>query len=97
MADLARRAAQEGLSVRAVEELVRSGRDGRKRSDLAASPRTRDPHLRHLESELQRQLGTAVRIHLGKGATGRIEIPFFGTDDFERVTELLLGSDAGRF
>ena len=94
MADLARRAAVEGLSVRAVEELVRRTRDGRSRQAGAAA--SRDPHLKHLETELQRQLGTAVRIQLMKDATGRIEIPFHGADDFERITELLLGAEANR-
>ena len=47
-------------------------------------------------AELQRELGTAVRIQVGKDAKGRIEISFFGADDFERVTELLLGAESNR-
>jgi ParB family transcriptional regulator, chromosome partitioning protein len=95
MADLARKAAAEGLSVRVVEDLVRNGRGAREK------PRERsgsagDPHVKHLEAELQRELGTAVRIQLGKDAKGKIEISFFGADDFERVTELLLGAESNR-
>lgn len=91
MSEMARRAAREGLSVRAVEEQVR------RRQEATEKPRDATPngaggaHLRHLESELQRALGTAVRIRTGKGDTGRLEIPFYSTEDFERVTELLLG------
>lgn len=96
MADLARRAASEGLSVRVVEELVRSGRGAKKKDREKSARPASDPHVKHLESELQRQLGTAVRIQVGKGASGRIEITFYGPDDFERVTELLLGAEAGR-
>ena len=95
MADLARRAADEGLSVRSVEELVRNNRSARKKSG-ASRGGAGTPHLRHLESELQRLLGTAVKIHIGKADTGRIEIPFYGSDDFERVTELLLASETTR-
>ena len=97
MADLARRTVDQGLSVRAVEEQVR-----RTRAAPAPPPRaaTRKPvgagdaHLRRLEGELQRHLGTQVRIHPGKGSSGRVEIPFYDHDDFERVMEVLLGPDA---
>jgi ParB family transcriptional regulator, chromosome partitioning protein len=91
MADLARRASKEGMSVRAVEEQVR-----RRQEPPRATPTTNGtggPHLRSMESELQRAFGTAVRIHTGKGETGRVEIPFYSSEDFERVTELLLGGD----
>ena len=92
MAELARRVADEGLSVRAVEEEVR------RRRASAPEPATRgkrasagaDAHVRHLESELQRRLGTAVRIHVTRERGGRIEIPFYGDEDFERLMELLL-------
>jgi ParB family chromosome partitioning protein len=98
MADLAREASEQGLSVRAVEERVRT-----RRGSSAAAPaapreaeRPADPHVRHLEEELQRALGTAVRIRVGGGRSGRIEIPFYNADDFDRVLELLLGAEAGR-
>lgn len=95
MAELARRAIGEGLSVRAVEEQVR-----RQRSAAAAksgeTPATDvpapsgDPHVRAMERDLQRRFGTPVRIHAGRGRSGRIEIPFYNEVDFERVMELLL-------
>lgn len=92
IADLARHVAREGMSVRAVEEQVR-----RRRSAPVEKPPSPNgaggAHLRRLESELQRALGTAVRIRAGKGDTGRVEIPFYSTEDFERVTEILLGGD----
>ena len=104
MADLARQAAESGMSVRTVEERVRQMRPG---AAAAASPSPRstmagvrdamdDPHVRHLEAELQRALGTAARIRLSSGKAGRIEIPFYNADDFDRVVELLLGAEAER-
>jgi ParB family transcriptional regulator, chromosome partitioning protein len=96
IAELARRAAEGGLSVRVVEEMVRTARAGGSREAESKQKPGADPHLRHLEAELQRLLGTAVRIHTGRGETGRIEIPFYGADDFERVTEFLLGTEASR-
>jgi ParB family chromosome partitioning protein len=96
MADLARRVAEEGLSVRTVEELVRTSRAPRGRATAKSKRQATAPHLRQLETELQRQLGTRVRIHLASGNSGRIEIPFYGVEDFERVTDLLLGAEASR-
>lgn len=97
MAELAREASDQGMSVRAVEERVRT-----RRGPAAAQPAPReaerpaDPHVRNLEEELQRALGTAVRIRVGGGRSGRIEIPFYNADDFDRVLELLLGAEAGK-
>jgi ParB family transcriptional regulator, chromosome partitioning protein len=95
MSGLARRAADEGLSVRAVEGLVRSARSGRKKGSDSRRGGT-DPHVRHLEAEMQRRLGTQVRIHLTRGEAGRIEIPFYNVDDFDRVSELILGAEVNR-
>lgn len=97
MADLARQATEEGLSVRIVEERVRALRDApTHREPPARSERLADPHLRGLEAELQRALGTAVRIRANEGKSGRIEIPFFNPEDFDRVLEILLGQEAVR-
>lgn len=95
MAELARRTAAEGLSVRAVEGLVRNGK-GETGKARRPSPAVEDPHVRHIEAELQRELGTAVRVQVGREAKGKIEISFFSADDFERVTELLLGAESNR-
>jgi ParB family transcriptional regulator, chromosome partitioning protein len=98
MGELARRAAEQGLSVRAVEEHVRRARkpgQGRSSRQEVKGNGALDPHVKRLEGELQSLLGTAVRIQLARGTTGRIEIPFYGHEDFERVMELLLGADDG--
>lgn len=95
MADLARAVVSDGLSVRAVEERVRRQKKG-PRAGAGARARRRggaDAHLRNLEVELQRRVGTPVRIHVSGEQKGRIEIPFYGSDEFERVVELLLGAD----
>ncbi len=94
MAELARQAAAQGLSVRAVEERVRDRRPSPAPAKARAAEAAGDPHVRQLEEELQRALGTAVRIRVGAGRTGRIEIPFYNADDFDRVLELLLGAEA---
>jgi len=92
MAELGREAAEEGWSVRELEARVQ-----RVRPVKAAGPRketARDVNERLLEEELQQVFGTQVRIRKGRGMKGRIEIPFLGADDFERVFELLVGRGA---
>lgn len=100
MADVARQAAQAGMSVRTIEERVRALRGdaapATTRTVAAAREAADDPNVRHLEAELQRKLGTAVRIRLQSGKSGRIEIPFYNADDFDRVLELILGADEER-
>lgn len=98
IADLARTAATTGMTVRAVEERVRDRRPAKPKESAAAvdAPAAGDPHLRRLETELQRMFGTQVRIRLQQGQSGRIEIPFFNPDDFQRVTDLLLGPEENR-
>jgi ParB family chromosome partitioning protein len=97
IADLARTAAATGMTVRAVEERVRDRRPPKPRDAAAAdAPSSADAHLRRLETELQRMFGTQVRIRVQQGESGRIEIPFFNADDFQRVTDLLLGPEENR-
>lgn len=91
MTEMAHRVVDEGLSVRAVEERVRRGQQ--EKPEKKRERDTGGAHLRHLEEELQRALGTAVRIKTGRGQTGKLEIPFYSSEDFERLTELLLGAN----
>lgn len=96
IADLARTAAATGMTVRAVEERVRDRRPAKARDAAADAPPPADAHLRRLEAELQRMFGTQVRIRVQQGQSGRIEIPFFNAEDFQRVTDLLLGPEESR-
>jgi len=92
---LAEQAAVEGWSVREVEERVARVRGDRKRArKQGTAQRARASSEIALEEELQRRLGTEVRIHAGRAMRGRIEIPFFGAEDFERIFELLAGHAA---
>jgi ParB family chromosome partitioning protein len=92
IAELAREAVEKGWSVRDVEAHVQ--RAGARRRVRAPDQRSRSPAEQQLEDELQRMFGTAVRIRRTRGMNGRIEIPFYGVEDFERVFELLAGRNA---
>jgi len=89
LAELARRAVKEDWSVRETEERARRAKPVKKRRKAARSGLT--PAERELESELQRALGTQVKIHKTRTNRGRIEVPFYGAEDFERLFELLVG------
>jgi ParB family chromosome partitioning protein len=84
---VARRAAARELSVRQVEELVRRTRgDGRRRGRPAAV----GTRVRHYEGELQRALGTRVRIVERRGGGGVLEVAYHSSDEFERLYARLL-------
>jgi ParB family transcriptional regulator, chromosome partitioning protein len=98
---LARRAAAEGLSVRAVEEMVRRRGDsdgdsgGRgaatQRSGSATSgTKLRPPGLLELEELLSAHLETRVRVQLG-GGRGRMVIEFADLADLERIYRAMTG------
>lgn len=92
-AEVAATVVRQGLSVRQVEALVnRSIRDTTGKAAKRQAPR-RDPNVVSAEQDLQRALGTKVRIVQGKNG-GRIEIHCFSTDEMNGVYEVLL--DAAR-
>lgn len=104
---LARRAVDEGLSVREVERAAReepSARKGRaapaagkpaSRSAASAKPSTpsaTSAELRAVSDALRRRLQTDVHVaRTGPDDRGEIRITFYGPDDLERVLELILG------
>jgi ParB family transcriptional regulator, chromosome partitioning protein len=92
MAELARKAVEDQWSVRDVEAHVKRARQPPRKS--GGVQKRAEPAERMLEEELQRVFGTDVRIRRGRGNRGRIEIPFFGADDFERIFEILSGESA---
>ena len=78
-----------GLSVRAAEELAQASGGARPRKSSTPRP-SADPNLQRLIDGLRQRLQTRVRIH-GQAARGRIEIEYFGAEDFDRLTGVLLG------
>lgn len=85
-AELARKAAAEGWSVREVERRV-SGKGRRKKKE----PEPKDPIVLALEEGLRSHLQTRVEIREKRGDKGTIEIAYHGADDFERLFELITG------
>jgi len=93
---LARSTVDNGLSVRALEEVLRRRREtGRQGSDAAHSSPTsatksRDvsAHVVELEGRFQQALGTKVKIRPGRGkGRGKIVIEYYSIDDFDRIMD----------
>jgi ParB family transcriptional regulator, chromosome partitioning protein len=93
MSEVAHQAVDEGWSVREVESRVQRARPAGRSTNDRLQPEAGAAE-RLLEEELQRRLGTPVRIRSGRGMKGRIEIPFYGAEDFERIFELIAGRPA---
>ncbi len=96
--ELARRAVEEGWSVREVEERSRgaaphSGEGSRR--ERAATPSGADPVVRALSEELRRALGGRAELRVEGKGKGRIVIPFASDEDFERLFHLLTGVEVG--
>ncbi len=91
--DLAKAAAETGLSVREIERRVRQRRSraGTQTTGAKAADSRQNAYAARAEQALARALGTAVRIKLDGASRGRIEIPFRDAEDFERIVEAIVG------
>jgi len=86
---MAHRIVAEGLSVRAVEEIVTVGDEvTTARSSRARMPRATAPGLADLAERLSDRLETRVRVDLGR-TKGRIHIDFASLDDLNRIVAVL--------
>ena len=83
--ELAQLIAKRGLSVRQVESIVASAQSAPEAQKVA---RKVDPNTRAAALEMERSLGTRVRI-VGSENRGKIEISYFSGDDLQRLYELL--------
>lgn len=96
---LAVRAVKEGLSVRDVERLAASpnplapapgiGKPAAPKRESTAEPKpepAQDPNLRAAILEMERTLGTKVKV-VGSETSGRIEISYYSPEDLNRLYE----------
>jgi len=84
---IARRVIEEGLSVRAVERLVReqAGGSGPK---PGAAPKGKPPHIRELEQNLGRLFDAEVAISERQGR-GKLTVSFHSKGHFKEIVDLL--------
>ncbi len=87
---LAHRIVAEGLSVRAVEEIVALGAQAAKapRPHEAARPKPVAPALKDLADRLSDAFDTRVKVELGQ-RKGKIVVEFASLDDLERIVKTM--------
>ncbi|HKK94470.1 MAG TPA: ParB/RepB/Spo0J family partition protein [Longimicrobiales bacterium] len=94
MAELGRTAVSEGWSVRTTEKAVSKEQRGSSSGERTRKEPRRDALVEALERALQERLSTRARIKGAARGKGTIEIPFHGTQDFERLFEMIAGVEA---
>ncbi|MCW2841732.1 MAG: chromosome partitioning protein ParB [Aeromicrobium sp.] len=85
---LATRVVAEGLSVRALEEIVTVGADDTKRPAARQSAKASAPRLADLAARLSERYDTRVKVDLGR-SKGKITVEFATIDDLERIVGMM--------
>ena len=89
---LAQRVVAEGLSVRAVEELVALGETGSDDAPRRREPRQAPALATELAGRLSDRLDTRVRVEMGR-SKGRIVVDFATAEDLQRIVETMTTSN----
>ena len=87
--EVAERTTAEGLSVRQVERLVQKMSEPREPKTVPEA--MADPNVKAAIPELERILGTRVRLTEKSENRGRIEIEYYSMDDLTRIYETIVG------
>jgi ParB family chromosome partitioning protein len=80
---------KNGLSVRKVEEFVKTFGETPKKKVVSFSSTRAESDLQTIESRLRHSLGTKVTVHHKSSGSGEIVIEYYNADDLERLLELL--------
>jgi len=96
MERLAQRIVAEGLSVRAVEEIVTLGDDSKPVRRAVPRAGDRNEALDDLASRLSDRFETRVKVALGK-SKGRLTVEFASVQDLNRILGALAPGDPGLF
>ena len=91
------RAVETGMSVRALEQLVRATSTVPERTSAQQSdtikpkqPTAASPSVKAVEDALRRYLQTDVRVQMVAQDKGTVELKFYSNDDLDRLLDLIL-------
>lgn len=84
--EIAQKIIDDGLSVRAVEILVR---DLGKQSKKQKADNKEDIYFVDMKNRLQNHFGTKVSINGNKKGKGKIEIEYYSQEDLERILDMM--------
>jgi ParB family chromosome partitioning protein len=87
--EIAQRCVTEGWSVRQIEQFTRPHAKSQKPKPPDGPT---DPNVKFALTELERVLGTKVRILETRNGRGKIEIEYYSADDLSRIYDLVLGT-----
>jgi ParB family chromosome partitioning protein len=92
--ELAEKCVLEGWSVRQIEELTKPARET---TDEIVPPtkvaqKSLDPNVRAAVTELERVLGTRVRLMEKTKGKGKIELEYYSDEDLDRIYSLIVGA-----
>jgi len=88
----AERVTAQGLSVRQAERLV--NRMTETREPKSADEVEQDPNVKAAVQELERALGTRVRIVAKTDQRGRIEVEYYSQEELQRIYQLIIGENS---
>jgi ParB family chromosome partitioning protein len=88
--EVADKSVAQGWSVRQVERLTQRMMEDPK-PQAVAEPQV-DPNVKAAIQELERVLGTKVRIVEKARQKGRIEIDYYSTEDLDRIYSVIVGA-----
>lgn len=88
--EIAEKAAAQGLSVRQVETLVQELTSDRPKTGGSRKETTQDPNVKAAVDELERALGTRVRIVELSEQRGRIEIEYYSQAELDRLFQQIV-------
>jgi len=80
---IAKRIVEQGLTVRAVEKVVKDLRDGK--TPAIKSPAKSDPNIEALGQKLGKKLGAPVTIRHQRNGSGKLEISYSSIDELEGI------------
>ena len=92
--EIAEKAAAQGMSVRQVEALVQELTADRPKAGGGSrkEKRNKDPNVKAAVEQLERALGTRVRIVELSEQRGRIEIEYYSQAELDRLFQQIVGA-----
>ena len=93
MMTLHQKVVREELSVRQTEALVKKYSESFKNNLKVKIVASKRSDFIHIENELISLLGTKVAIKKNQKGKGRIQIEFYSENDFQRILEIISGSE----
>ncbi|NCD71589.1 ParB/RepB/Spo0J family partition protein [Mucilaginibacter agri] len=80
---------EQGLSVRKVEELVRSMQKAPEKKEAKPANGALSFQMQKIQDDLASKFSTRVQVKVDQKGKGAIEIPFLSADDLHRILEML--------